>query len=37
MINNSHVGSSLDDFLAEDGILAEVDAIAPKRILALPS
>ncbi len=34
MINNSHVGSSLDDFLEADGILAEVNAIALKRVLA---
>ncbi len=34
MINNSHVGSSLDDLLEEDGILAEVNAIALKRVLA---
>ncbi len=34
MISSSHVGSSLDDFLEEDGILAEVNAIALKRVLA---
>ena len=34
MSNNSHIGSSLDDFLAEEGILAEVNAIALKRVLA---
>jgi hypothetical protein len=34
MTNNIHVGSSLDDLLEEDGILAEVNAIALKRVLA---
>ncbi len=34
MINSSHVGSSLDDFLEEESILAEVNAIALKRVLA---
>jgi antitoxin HicB len=34
MTNNTHVGSALDDLLAEDGILAEVNAIALKRVLA---
>jgi antitoxin HicB len=34
MTNNLHIGSSLDDFLEEDGILAEVSAIALKRVLA---
>ncbi len=34
MTHNSHIGSSLDDFLEEDGILAEVNAVALKRILA---
>lgn len=34
MKNNTHVGSSLDDLLEEDGILAEVNAIALKRVLA---
>jgi antitoxin HicB len=34
MTNNSHIGSSLDDLLEEDGILAEVSAVALKRILA---
>ena len=34
MNNNPHIGSSFDDFLAEEGILAEVEAAAIKRILA---
>ena len=29
-----HIGSSFDDFLAEEGILEEVEAVAIKRILA---
>lgn len=33
MTHNPHVGSSLDDLLEEDGILAEVNAIALKRVL----
>lgn len=31
---NRHVGSSLDDLLAEDGTLEEVSARAMKRVLA---
>jgi antitoxin HicB len=31
---NNHVGSTLDDFLAEDGLLAEVEAVALKRMIA---
>jgi len=34
MINQNHLGSSLDDFLIEDGLLAETNAIAIKRVLA---
>ncbi|QCS49808.1 Fis family transcriptional regulator [Picosynechococcus sp. PCC 11901] len=34
MTNNQHIGSSLDDLLEEDGILAEVNALALKRVLA---
>ncbi len=34
MTNNPYIGSSLDDLLQEDGILAEVNAVALKRILA---
>jgi antitoxin HicB len=33
-MTNPHVGSSFDDFLVEEGILEEVEAIAIKRILA---
>lgn len=31
---NSCIGSSFDDFLEEDGMFAEVNAIAIKRVLA---
>ena len=31
---NPHIGSSLDDFLAEEGILEECEALALKEILA---
>ena len=34
MIDTNHVGSSFDSLLEEDGILAEVNAIALKRVLA---
>lgn len=34
MIDNSYVGSALDNFLDEDGILAEVNAITLKRVQA---
>jgi antitoxin HicB len=34
MTNNPYIGSSLDDLLEEDGILAEVNAVALKRVLA---
>ena len=34
MIDTTHVGSSFDVFLEEEGILAEVSAIALKRVLA---
>lgn len=33
-MSNKHIGSSLDDFLAEEGILDEVEALAVKRVLA---
>ena len=33
-MNEQHLGSSLDDFLAEEGQLAETEAIASKRVLA---
>ena len=31
---NKHIGSSFDDFLEEDGLLAETEAIAIKRVIA---
>jgi len=34
MKQNKHTGSSFDDFLEEDGILAETEAIAVKRAIA---
>lgn len=30
----NHIGSSFDDFLAEEGIKAEVEAVALKRVIA---
>ena len=33
-MNEQHVGSNLDDFLAEEGLLAEAEAVAWKRVLA---
>jgi len=32
---NKHIGSSLNDFLAEEGLLAETELVAVKRIVAL--
>ena len=32
--DNPHIGSGFDDFLAEEGILEEVTAIATKRVIA---
>jgi predicted XRE-type DNA-binding protein len=32
-MNEQHLGSSLDDFLAEEGLLAEAEAVAAKRAL----
>ena len=32
--SNPHIGSKLDDFLAEEGLLDEVKLIALKRVLA---
>ncbi len=32
---NKYIGSDFDDFLGEDGILAEVEAVAIKRVIAL--
>ncbi len=34
MKKNKHVGSSFDDFLEEEGLLAETEAIAIKRVIA---
>ncbi|ARB31674.1 XRE family transcriptional regulator [Pseudomonas tolaasii] len=31
---NKHIGSSLDDFLSEEGLLEEVTAAALKRVIA---
>ena len=31
--NSKHIGSDFDDFLAEDGILEQVDAVAIKRVI----
>ncbi len=33
-MSNPHIGSSFDDFLAEDGLLAECQAEAMKRVIA---
>jgi len=33
-MNNQHLGDTLDDFLEEDGMLAEVEAVAIKRVIA---
>lgn len=33
-MNEQHLGSSLDDFLAEEGQLTEAEAVAAKRVLA---
>ncbi len=34
MNKNKHIGSSFDGFLEEEGIRAEVEAVAVKRVLA---
>ena len=34
MGNNAHIGSSLDDFLSEEGFLADAEAVALKRVIA---
>jgi antitoxin HicB len=34
MLNQEHIGSSLDSFLAEEGILEEVEAAATKYVVA---
>ena len=33
-MNNRHRGSTLDDFLKEEGLLAECEAVAIKRVVA---
>lgn len=33
-MNEEHLGSSLDDFLEEEGLLADAEAVAVKRVLA---
>ena len=33
-MNEEHIGSSFDDFLEEEGLLAEAEAVAAKRVLA---
>jgi DNA-binding Xre family transcriptional regulator len=35
MVNKKHVGSDFEDFLKEEHIYEEVDAIAIKRVIAL--
>ena len=34
MKKNKHIGSNFDDFLAEEGLLAEAEAAAVKRVVA---
>lgn len=33
-MTNKHIGSSFDDFLEEEGILAETNSVAIKRVVA---
>ena len=33
-MKNEHVGSNFDDFLAEEGLLAEAETVAVKRVIA---
>lgn len=33
-MNEKHIGSDFDDFLQEEGLLAETEAIAIKRVIA---
>ena len=33
-MSNPHIGSNFDDFLAEDGLLAECQSEAMKRVIA---
>lgn len=34
MMDQKHVGSDFDDFLVEEGLLAEAEAVAIKRVIA---
>jgi len=34
MMDNKYLGDDFDDFLAEEGILAEAEAVAIKRVIA---
>lgn len=34
-MNKKHLGSNFDDFLGEEGLLAEAEAVAVKRVVAL--
>lgn len=34
-MNEAHLGTDLDDLLAADGVLADVEAVAVKRVLAM--
>jgi DNA-binding Xre family transcriptional regulator len=34
MKKNRHIGSNFDDFLREDGLLADAEAVAIKRVVA---
>ena len=34
MSKNKHIGSSFDDFLADEGLLEEANAIAAKRVIS---
>lgn len=33
-MKKEHIGSNFDDFLAEEGLLAETEAVAVKRVIA---
>ena len=33
-MKNNHIGSNFDDFLAEEGLLAETETVAVKRVIA---
>jgi len=33
-MNNEHIGSNFDDFLAEEGLLTETETLAVKRVIA---